>query len=114
MTTSPLPSNLHRAALDLIEAAEQEYVFDHHERALLHQAAIALSVSLEAAEIVAVEGMFIKTARGGGLKQHPAVGIQRSASITFSTLLKALGLTVDGRRNVAVPGARNRLGGRVQ
>ena len=38
----------------------------------------------------------------------------RSASITFSTLLRALGLTADGRRNVAVPGARSRLGGRVQ
>jgi len=54
----------------------------------LYHAATALSLALEAAEAIATEGMTVATAKGG-LKTHPAVAIQRNASITFASLLKA-------------------------
>jgi P27 family predicted phage terminase small subunit len=111
MTMSDIPGYLRQEARDLIENAEQEYVFDPHERVLLYQAATALSLALEAAETIAAEGMTVATAKGG-LKTHPAVAIQRNASVTFASLLKAIGLAKDGRRTAPVPGARNRLGGR--
>jgi P27 family predicted phage terminase small subunit len=113
MTKHDIPHTLRREARDLIATVEQEYVLDPHERALLYQAGIALDLSLQAAEIVAAEGLTVKAANGG-CKTHPAVAVQRNASATFATLLRALGLTADGRRTVPIPGSRDRLGGRVQ
>ena len=113
MTKSQLPNHLHPGAREFYETLDQEFVFDGHERALLREAATALSISLEAADVIATEGMSVKATRGG-LKTSPYVQIQRNASVTFASLLKALGLTADGRKNVAIPGARSRLGGRVQ
>ena len=113
MTQGQIPGNLRPEARELVETIEQEYVLEPHERILLHQAAVALSLSLEAAELIAAEGLTTRMARGG-CKTHPAVAVQRNASVTFAALLKAIGLAADGRRTVAVPGARSRLGGRVQ
>ncbi len=113
MTSHEIPPNLRREARELIETVEQEYVLDPHERTLLYQAGIALNLSLQAAEIVAAEGLTVK-ASNGGCKTHPAIAVQRNASATFAALLKALGLTSDGRRTVPIPGSRDRLGGRVQ
>jgi len=114
MTKRTAPNNLHPTARDLLETLEQEYVFEHHERVLLHQALTALSLSLQAAEVIAAEGLTIKTVRGGGCKTHPAVAVQRNASLTFASLLRTLDLAPDGRKSAPIPGARIRTGGRVQ
>jgi hypothetical protein len=74
MTKQEALHNLRREARDLVATIEREYVLDPHERALLYQAGIALDLSLQAAEIVAAEGLTVKAANGG-CKTHPAVAV---------------------------------------
>jgi hypothetical protein len=60
MTKRQLPNHFHPEAREFYENLEQEFVFDCHERALLREAGTALSISLEAAEFIATEGMIVK------------------------------------------------------
>lgn len=74
------------------------YVLEEHHFRLLTLAGEAFDRCAQARQIIAADGLTIPTA-DGGLKAHPAVGIERDARLAFARLIRELDLDVEAPRD---------------
>ena len=82
-----------------VKSIQEKWELDTHHDRLLVLAAQAWDRATEAASIVNTEGCVIRD-RFDQKKAHPAIDVERQSMITFSRLLRELGLDlVDGPDN---------------
>lgn len=92
---SPAPRHLSKPARDLYAAIVADYALEPHHLAVLTRALDALDTADAAEAIVRAEGP-VSTTRFGERRAHPAVAIARDARAQFGTLIKQLGLDLEG------------------
>jgi P27 family predicted phage terminase small subunit len=77
-----------------------EYGFEAHEMRLLQGCCEAWDRCQQAREEVARDGLTVTTAKGG-IRAHPAIGIERDSRLAFARMLRELRLS-----DVAEPASR--------
>lgn len=77
-----------------------EYDLEGHHLRLLTLASEALDRCEQAREIIAAEGITLRT-DGGGAKAHPAIAVERDSRLAFARLLRELAL--DGPEQASRP-----------
>ncbi len=95
MSEPRAPRHLSLAARRLYDSVTRDYELEHHHLALLVKALEAFDLANTATAIVRDEGP-VATSRLGERRPHPAVGIARDARAQFGTLMKQLGLDLEG------------------
>lgn len=103
-TPTKAPRHLSAAGRKLYLSVTADYHLEPHHLAILTRALDAMDTADAAEAIVRAEGP-VTTTRLGERKAHPAVGIARDARAQFGTLVKQLGLDIDGP---PAPSTRNR------
>lgn len=94
MTKPPKPPrHLSAAARRLWKEITGTWALEPHHRAVLVKALEAADRAEEARLILARDGLTVNT-DGGGVKPHPAVGIERDSRMAFARLIAQLGLDV--------------------
>src|SRR5690606_12109438 len=88
------PSHLRPATADWWRSVHKDYVLEQHHVRLLTLAAEAWDRCAEAREAVAKDGLTVST-KDGGLKAHPAIGIERDCRLAFARLIRELDLDLD-------------------
>lgn len=71
-----------------------DYVLEPHHVRLLTLAGEAFDRATQARELIARDGLTVTT-ESGGLKAHPAVGIERDSRLAFARLVRELDLDVE-------------------
>ena len=72
-------------------AVQKEYALEQHHERLLTLAGEAFDRGIQARELIAKDGIVSRTA-DGGIKAHPAIGIERDSRLAFARLLRELDL----------------------
>jgi phage terminase small subunit len=83
-----------READDLWRVVTRDWLLDEAALAVLATACRALTQDLQAAALVAKEGLVVRD-RWGQAKPNPAVAIRRDAQSTFLRAMKELGLDLE-------------------
>lgn len=84
-------NHLRPATLAWYQDVLTSYVLEPHHIRLLQLACEAFDQSQTCREILAKEGLFVRT-KSGIPRTHPAVGVQRDCRIMFARLIKDLAL----------------------
>jgi P27 family predicted phage terminase small subunit len=81
-----------------------DFELEPHHVLLLSAAAEAIDRCQQAREMIAAEGITVRTADGGA-KAHPAIAIERDSRLAFARLLRELDLDVSAPAENARPPA---------
>jgi P27 family predicted phage terminase small subunit len=102
------PAHLRSATARWWRAVHLDYQLEQHHIRLLTLAAEAYDRACQAREIIDKDGLTVST-KDGGLKAHPAVGIERDCRLGFARLIRELDLDVDppGEGRSRPPGLRS-------
>jgi len=103
------PENLPKAARKFWLSITGDYVLEAHHVELLSAACHQLARMVQARELLDEHGLTEKD-RFGQTREHPAVGIERSASLAFQRITRELGLDIEpasALRGPSRPGTRN-------
>lgn len=95
------PKHLTTPSRRLWDRITEDYVLEPHHLALLARALDALDTADAAEAIVRRDGVLTPN-RFGALAPNPAVMMARDARAQFGTLMKMLGLDVEGPASTAV------------
>lgn len=98
------PPHLRSATAEWWRSVCRDFILEPHHVRLLTLAAEAWDRCQDAREAVAKDGLTVST-QGGGLKAHPAVGIERDARLAFARLLRELDLDLDAPAELRRPPA---------
>jgi P27 family predicted phage terminase small subunit len=93
MSIAP-PAHLSPSARQWWETTVEAYVLHEHHLRLLQLACEAWDRAQEARERLNREGLIVQGAEGG-LKAHPAVGIERDARLAVARLVRELDLDTE-------------------
>ena len=94
MTRSPpAPQHLTTTTRGWWRSVVREYDLDDHHLMLLQAAAEAFDRLNQAREILAREGLTVKSRQG--IKPHPCIAIERDCRIGFARLIRELDLDLD-------------------
>jgi len=88
----------------------KDYLLEDHHLRLLQAACESWDRMQQARELLERDGLVI-AGRGGGMRPHPAVAIERDCKIGFARLIRELDLDVDppsGLRSAPAPLRSNR------
>jgi P27 family predicted phage terminase small subunit len=99
------PPHLEPATAAWWRAVVRDYDLPDHDLMLLQAAAESWDRMQQAREEIARDGLTVKTAQGG-LKPHPAVGIERDAKVTFARLIRELALDSEPAPEIRLPRPR--------
>lgn len=91
MTKPKAPPHLAPATRKWWLSVHDDYSLEPHHVRLLTLAGEAFDRSVQARELIAKDGLTVPTS-DGGLKAHPAVGIERDARLAFARLVRELDL----------------------
>lgn len=89
------PAHLRQQTAEWWRSVHKDYELEPHHVRLLTLAAEAWDRTTEAREAIAKDGLTVTT-KDGGIKAHPAVGIERDSRLAFARLVRELDLDVDG------------------
>ncbi len=89
------PAHLRRETAEWWRGVHRDYTLEPHHVRLLTMASEAWDRAQEAREAIAKDGITVTT-KDGGIKAHPAVGIERDCRLAFARLVRELDLDVDG------------------
>jgi P27 family predicted phage terminase small subunit len=89
------PSHLRRETAEWWRSVHKGYELEPHHMRLLTMAAETWDRAQQAREAIAKDGLTVGT-RDGGLKAHPAVGIERDCRLAFARLVRELDLDTEG------------------
>jgi P27 family predicted phage terminase small subunit len=88
------PAHLQPATAAWWRSVQRDYVLEPHHQKLLTLAAESWDRCTQAREAIAKDGLTVST-KDGGVKAHPAVGIERDSRLAFARLIRELDLDVD-------------------
>ena len=91
MTKPKAPAHLAPETRKWWLSVHNDYTLEPHHTRLLTLAGEAFDRSVQARELIAKDGLTVPTS-DGGLKAHPAVGIERDARLAFARLVRELDL----------------------
>lgn len=89
------PAHLSLAARRLYAAVVSSYVLEPHHLAVFTKALEAMDRADQARTEIAA-GPLMVLSRLGELKVHPLLAVERDARAQFGTLMKSLGLDIEG------------------
>lgn len=89
--TLTAPEHLKPATRDWWLAVNRDYALEPHHIRLLTLAGEAFDRAGQARDLIARDGLVVPTA-DGGLKAHPAIGIERDSRLAFARLVRELDL----------------------
>jgi P27 family predicted phage terminase small subunit len=87
------PAHLSESTRVWWRSVVREYHLEPHHMRLLQSAGEAWDRAQQARELLARDGLVI-TGREGGMRPHPAAGIERDSRIAFARLVRELDLDV--------------------
>lgn len=103
-TPTKAPRHLSAAGRKLYLSITADYQLEAHHLAILTKALEALGRADQAREEIAT-GPLLVTSRLGEQRPHPLLAVERDARAQFGTLMKQLGLDIEGP---PAPSTRNR------
>ena len=96
------PRKLPESAKKFWLSVHRAYELEAHHEQLLTAACFQLARAIEAREQIEAGGLVVRD-RFGQLREHPAVGIERSSSLAFQRLVREMSLDIDLPREVRGP-----------
>ena len=96
------PRKLPESAKKFWLSVHRAYELEAHHEQLLTAACFQLSRAIEARELLEADGLTVRD-RFDQLREHPAVGIERSSSLAFQRLVREMNLDIDPAAEVRGP-----------